>query len=264
MNFIQAILLGLVQGLSEFLPISSSGHLVLFQSLFKLEENLVTFDIFLHLGTLLSILIFFRKKLISLAKDFFEGIKKQDKKSLHLIWLLIIGSIPAAIGGILLQSSIDSLFSSVKLVGINLFITALFLFIAYKTKGLTKRLDDLNWKDSLFVGLFQALALLPGISRSGSTITGSVLKKLNREDAFYFSFLLAIPAIGGAALLDLPELLAVDFQDFTKYLAGFLVSFITGLGALYLFSKIFVKNKLIYLSIYCLMIGLTILLFVSS
>ncbi|NIM03664.1 undecaprenyl-diphosphatase, partial [bacterium] len=193
MSYSQAIILAIVQGLTEFLPVSSSGHLVIFQKLFNLTEPPVLFDILIHVGTLGAILLYFRKEIVKISKK--------------TIWLIFIGTIPALVVGLLLQGYISLIFDSLKLVGVTLLITAGLLFLSKQFSQLNRRFSHLKWLDALFIGAFQALAILPGISRSGSTIVSGMWRKLDRKTAFQFSFYLAIPAILGALTLQIPDLI---------------------------------------------------------
>lgn len=243
-----------MQGLTEFLPVSSSGHLVIFQNILNLQENIISIDIILHLGTLLAVLIYFRKKLLNL-------IKKCAKTFPQEIKLIIVGSIPAMIFGFLAKDKIENIFGFTKFVGINLLITAIILFFSQKIKEKKFDLENMSLKKSFIIGLFQALAIFPGISRSGATISGASFLQIKKEDAFYFSFLLSIPAILGAVILDLPNLFNITQINLTSFSAGFLTAFISGYAALSLFKKIFLSEKIKYFSYYCFLAGITALIF---
>lgn len=183
MTLLQAAFLGILQGLTEFLPVSSSGHLVLAQSLISgFSQPGVLFDAVLHAGTTLAVIIFFWDKIRKLTKNYF--------------WLLLVGTIPAAVAGVLFQSQFEALFSNPRAVGLALILTGAANFLVDRfPKGEKK----LNWKNSLLVGLSQAFAIIPGISRSGLTIFTGVWRGIGRGEAATFSFLLSIPAIAGAA-----------------------------------------------------------------
>jgi undecaprenyl-diphosphatase len=176
MSYPQAFVLSLVQGLTEFLPISSSGHLVILQKLFGFEKPPVLFDILVHVGTLGAILFYLKDELLVA----FRKIK--------VWWLVILGSIPAGFVGVFLNRKVETLFSSLDLVGWSLLVTAVLLFSTKRVGKLSKSVEKLSPTDAIFVGLFQALAILPGVSRSGSTIVAGLWRNIDRQAAFRFSF----------------------------------------------------------------------------
>ncbi len=246
MGLYQAFVLGLLQGLTEFLPVSSSGHLVIGQKLFNLSGPPVFFDILVHMGTLLSIVIYLRRRLF---KFYFNP--------RH--WpLIIIGSAPAALVGFFLNDYLTTVFDSLTLVGFCLLFTALLLFSTRLIKNNQKNLDQLTSKDSLAIGLLQALALLPGISRSGSTITVGLWRGLKHESAFLFSFLLGLPAMLGALALQLPDLSKNHIQLLPSLL-GLITATVSGLLALKILEKTLASRKLFYFAFYCLLVGFWIL-----
>lgn len=222
---LEAVILGLVQGLTEFLPISSSGHLVLLQSILEVEYG-ASFDVILHTGTLLATIIFF-----------WAIIRKINTQ---YIKYLIIASIPAGILGFFLQGYLNQLFSSIYLVSFGLLITTYFLF---STRVKPKHSNKLNNKTSLYIGLAQALAIIPGISRSGLTITLGLKQGIKQEQAFAFSFLLSIPAISAATLLNINDYLLLQL-DSSIVMAGFISAFFSGLIALSILRKIMLSAKL--------------------
>ena len=238
MNLFQILILSVVQGITEFLPISSSGHLVIFQKIFGLSQPPVYFDILLHLGTLVSIVFFFRNELFVLLKDLQKNIK---------IWnAIIIGSVPAIIVGFLLKAGIDNIFNSLSLVGILMIIGS---FILFSTKAAAKlktskkeNLKEISVWDAFFVGIFQAIAILPGISRSGSSITGGLWKNLSKETAFKFSFFLSIPAILGAVILKVKDIQFINVSFFESLLA-MLVSAVVGYFSLKYLEKTLKSEK---------------------
>lgn len=243
MSFLQSLLLGLIQGLTEFLPVSSSGHLVIFQHLFELSESPVVFDILVHLATALAVIIVVFDSLI--------------KITLKQIKILFLASLPAAIIGLLLNSQIETLFSSIKLVGFALLITSGILFSTRLIKKTTPK--KLNPKNSFLIGLSQTLAIIPGISRSGSTIVTGLHTGLSPTTAFNFSFLLSLPAIFGAQLLQLNKLVNLPPSQFPILLTGFLSAFISGFFALKLLKRFVINGKLHYFAYYCLILGLLII-----
>jgi len=256
MSFWQTLFLAIIQGITEFLPISSSGHLAIFQNLFHLKEVII-FDIFVHLGTLFSILIFFRKELASVIK----GLLKKDKDNWHLFWLLVIGTIPAIIVGLFLNQYIETIFSSMKLIGVSFLITSFFLLLTIFLKEKKMSFKKVNWLDGLIVGLFQAIAILPGVSRSGSTMVGSLARGFRRELAFEFSFFLAIPAILGALILQIPDLSNGEFHLAGQSVLGMIIAGIVGYFSLKILKKILLNSRLWFFSFYCFFLGLILIIF---
>ncbi len=198
MDWIQAVILGIIQGLTEFIPISSTGHLYLGRNFFGLEEAGLFLDTMLHLGTLIALVVFYREILIKLIKKPFS----------RMTALLIVGTIPAVITGILFSDYFDSLSKSGISIGWEFLITGLFLWFADSIKNGEKKVENISLFDSFFIGSFQALAIFPAISRSGMTIVGALLRKMDKEAAAYFSFLLSIPAICGGVIYQLKDVIS--------------------------------------------------------
>ncbi|RHW39014.1 undecaprenyl-diphosphate phosphatase [Neobacillus notoginsengisoli] len=188
---IEAFILGLIQGLTEFLPISSTGHLYLGRNLFGLQEAGLLLDTMLHVGTLVAVFVFYRHEFLKILRNPFG----------RLTWLLVVGTIPAVVVGLLLKDYIDEISRTGSTIGWEFLITGLFLWMADTIKNGHKKMDDISYKDSFIIGLFQAAAIMPAISRSGFTIVAALWRKLDRETAAYFSFLLSTPAIVGAVVL---------------------------------------------------------------
>lgn len=197
MTIFQALILGIVQGLSEFLPISSSGHLILVPYLFHWGQidNKLSFDIALHFGTALAVLGYFWKDWWEMAKS----LTKPKSEKAKLFYLLMIGSVPVGIIGIILEKLVEDVFRTPLITAVMLVVFSLVLWFADRIRNNTKTLKDLTAKDSILIGLSQIIALLPGVSRSGITISASLLRSLNREQAARFSFLLSTPVILGAS-----------------------------------------------------------------
>ena len=261
---IKYIIISIIQGIGEILPISSSGHMIIIQTILGLNENDLIFEIFLHFASLLAIILFFFKKLWTMAISFFTYILNKDKReneeikrNFKLTINLIIATIPAGIIGILFNDLIGEYLSSMWTVGIFLLLTSAMLFISTKINR-TKTSDELTYFDALFIGLFQCIGILPGISRSGSCLTGGSLRKINQSDAAEFAFIMAIPIMLGSALVSLDEIgVALQNKDlFIPYIIAFIVTFITTYFALKVFLKIIRKQKLTTFSIYCLIMGI--------
>lgn len=267
-----AVILGILQGLTEFLPVSSSGHLVLGKALLGIAEQGIAFEVFVHFGTLLAVLTVFRNDIWQLLLSFFSlfskstfefGLKSKYKndESFRLLLFIILGTIPAVFVGLLLEDYVESAFSNPKLVGITLIITAVILLLTLIPQ---KSLQKLNIKNTFVMGLAQALAIVPGISRSGSTISIGLLQNIGGNDAARFSFLLAIPAILGATILKVTNLLesGIDKQFFIVLLVGTVASYISGYIAIESLLKIVQKGKLYLFAPYCLLLGIIALLFI--
>lgn len=271
MTLLKAVLLGIIQGLTEFLPISSSGHLVIFQNLFGLHEPQLVFDIMVHLGTLLAIFVVFFEDIVQMIKEssfFITGLlKKKEPEStgenlehVKLLKLIIIGTIPTALIGYLIEKKAESIFSSLTLVGAMLMLTGLLLWLTKRFSNDRKDIKKMGIKDALTIGIVQGMAVLPGISRSGSTISVGLFLGLNRSLAARFSFLLFIPAIMGALLLKSEELVSLDYFSLIPNIAGMMAAFITGYFSLRFLMRIVMKGNLYLFAYYCLLIGLLTLI----
>ena len=256
METIRIIILGIIQGITEFIPVSSSGHLVLFQNLFGMESSL-TLNVFLHFGTLVAVVIVFWsdiKKLITLQ----PGYRK-------LAFLIIIGTIPAGVIGVLFEDFFEEIFGSVQIVGFMLIITGLLLWISDRISDTEKEVKDMDGIDAVVVGFAQALAIFPGISRSGATIVGGLFKGLNRELAARYSFLLSIPVIGGATFLEAITLYQQgpgDIGGFNLFI-GTLASVISGYFAIKVLLWLVKAKQLSYFAYYCWLVALIILIFIA-
>ncbi|MDQ3460141.1 MAG: undecaprenyl-diphosphate phosphatase [Deinococcota bacterium] len=219
MTALEALILGLVQGITEFLPISSSGHLVIVQRLMGVHEGAFTFDAVIHLGSLLAVMIALRAELWLMAKSPFGGRTAEARAGRRLMLLVILGTLPLVVVGLTLRDLVDRAFGSVYISAFMLYFTGALLWFAEKNprSGQVETASKLRtlsvtWRHSLVMGLFQALAVLPGLSRSGVTIAAGMMGGLGREAAARFSFLLSIPAIMGAALLEMRTVLREDLS----------------------------------------------------
>lgn len=274
-NIIIYALLGAIQGFSEPIPISSSGHLVIFQSIFEKlglmvpQVNDVTFEVIVNTGSLIAIMYYYRQDIIRLFNGFFGYIVKAEERKQHLptfryCILLMIATIPAAIGGFLFSDSIETAFSNPKLVGCMLLLTAIFLLAIHKFGYRGKRTSrKLNLFDALRMGFFQLLALLPGISRSGSTLTGGMQGGLEQKDARDFSFFMFMPISFGAIILKLKDFITSPTLStyWLPYLIAFIVSGVVTYISLQLLFAILNKHKLNYFSMYCFVAGILSLVF---
>ncbi|MEA2089006.1 MAG: undecaprenyl-diphosphatase UppP [Patescibacteria group bacterium] len=258
MDYFYAIIFGIIQGATEFIPISSSAHLIIFHKIINLPiNNELAFDVFLHLASFLAIIIFFKKDIFQLCKSFF----KQDKN--RLPYLIILATIPAAVAGYFLENLIDNNFRSLHTIFITLIIGGCLFLIVEKIGKKLYNLDKLNWKNSLIIGFAQALAIIPGVSRSGITITAGMFFNLKRETAVRFSFLLSAPIILGASITQIPQLdiSGLPKQDIYILLIAFIFSFLSSFFAIKFFISFVKKYSLKIFAYYRFILALIILLF---
>lgn len=255
MDLLEAIILGIIQGLTEFLPVSSSGHLELTKAILgdtSVPEESLTFTVVLHFATALSTLVVFRKEVSDIFKGLFQfKWNKEMKFSLKIIFSMI----PAVIIGLLFEEQLESLFGGkILFVGIMLLVTAVLLLLADKAKNTSK---EVSFSSSVIIGISQAIAMLPGISRSGATISTSVLLGIDRTKAARFSFLMVVPLIFGKIAKDLLSG-DINFQssEIAPISAGFIAAFLAGLLACNWMIALVKKSKLSYFSIYCALVGL--------
>lgn len=250
MTVLQAIILGIVQGLTEFLPVSSSGHLVIFQHIFNIQEAPLTFDVLVHMGTLVAVFIAFWEDILMILKRPFS----------KLTYLIVVGCIPAALLGYFLQPVFEQAFESLLVVGVGLFFTGFILKISEnlsrKSIGLKEEYETSYW-NALFVGLLQGLAIIPGISRSGSTIAGGLLAGMDRNFAARFSFLLSIPVILGAGIIKIKDLfvIGVASENIISYIVGPLAAAVFGYMAIKLVLRMVKQGRLAVFSYYCWTVG---------
>lgn len=264
-RLLQFIFLGFVQGVMEALPISSSGHLLIFSKIIKAEIDFDTLAIITNTGSLLAILVLFRKDIIKLFKGFISYIKdRSHKEDFNYVMLLILACIPAGLMGVIIKGLgfLDFIEDNAKIVGVSLLVTALLLFLVRKKEG-NKDSNEITKKDALKVGCFQILGLIPGISRSGSTIVGALGTNIKRDDAFKFSFLLYIPMSLAAMLVELKDFALNTSSIETVYFiisAG--VAFIMTFLVTKIFRKLLNNGKLIYFVYYCLIVGTLTIIFI--
>jgi len=267
MTIWQAFILGIVQGITEFLPISSSGHLVITPYLlgWEISEAYVfTFNVLVQMGTLIAVIIYFWKYLwkiiISVVKGLLEK-KPFGSQDAKLGWLVVLATIPAIFGGLFLEEQVEAAFHSVRITAVFLLVTALLLWVAERLSKQMNKMENLSTLDAFIIGCFQLLAIFPGLSRSGSTIAGGILRKLKREEAAKFSFLMSIPVMLGAGVMSINDLLEVP--NLTEFLPVLLIGFITsgvvGFISIHWLLKFLNKNKLWFFSVYCVVISIVTL-----
>lgn len=239
MTFFQSIIMGLVQGLGEFLPISSSAHLVLVPWLFNWDVPGLTFDVALHLGTLLAVITYFWKDWLNLISAGLTRVKSNDGR---LFWYLVAACIPGALVGYLLESYAETVFRTPLLIATMLIVMGIILYWADQKSRKTTDIKDITFSTAMWIGVSQALAIIPGVSRSGITITVGLLAGLTRESAARFSFLLSTPIILGAALVKMPDVLANPAMVNLNFMSGIIVSAIVGLASIYVLLR-YVQTK---------------------
>jgi len=255
MEVIDAIILGIVQGLTEFLPVSSSGHLELGKAILgdnSLPKESLLFTVVLHFATALSTIVIFRKDILHIIKGI---LKFEWNEDLQFLSKIVISMIPAVIVGLLFEEQLEALFNgNILLVGIMLIITAILLFLADRAKDTNK---SVTFSNAFVIGISQAIAMLPGISRSGATISTSVLLGNDKTKAARFSFLMVVPLIFGKIAKDiLGGEITYDSANFTTLGIGFIAAFVAGLFACKWMIALVKQSKLTYFSIYCIIVGL--------
>lgn len=266
MSWIEAVVLGIIQGLTEFLPVSSSGHLVLFQHIFGLVEPELLFDICVHVGTLAAVLIVFYRDILEMLKTLVrlpELIRRSGGMSalfsnhpdIRMMAMIVIGCIPTAVLGVFFARMAEALFGTIWLVGVALLITGTFLWFTRQRKTVGRPINEMKLKDAFIIGLVQGLAIVPGISRSGATISAALYLGVDRELAGRFSFLLSIPAIIGALILGLDSEAFHTSLPAGTIVLGSLAAAVVGYLALVVLLKIVKKGQLHRFAPYCWIVG---------
>lgn len=273
MTYLEAAILGLVQGLAEFLPISSSGHLALLQQWFGIDESKVLlFAVLLHVGTLVSVFIVYWKDIWELIvelcltiKDLCtgKGLRLEERPVRKLGVMIIVATIPTAIIGILFSDLFDKLYTSVLPIGIGLVITGFLLVMAERTGTSSRGIEKMNFRNALFIGTVQGIAICPGISRSGSTLFGSLICNLDRKFAVKFVFLISIPSILGSAIMETPDAIAagMEMSQLGPIIVGMAVAAVSGLIAIKTMIKIVSDKKLSYFSYYVWALGAAVIIY---
>ena len=271
MDILQAIFIGIVQGLTEFLPVSSSAHLIFVQNLLGISEPELAFDVLLHFGTLIAVISYFFKDIIEMIKAFLssiadifrgkfkEGFKEDSYKK--LVWMVIIATIPVGIIGIIFNNEIEAIFSNLTIPAFFLLITGVLLYVSARLNIGQRDIKGSSLKESILVGIGQACALIPGLSRSGTTIASGLLVGMDKEFAAKFSFLLAIPAILGATVIQLKDIGAGLGTNLVPYVLGFLAALISGYLAISVLLKLIREKSLDIFAFYCWIVGAIVLVY---
>ncbi len=272
MDFVNSAILGLVQGFTEFLPISSTAHLIIVPFLLKIKEEFLkslVFDVFLHSGTLLAVLIYYKNKIIKIIVAFLKGIYNKDKREnidFKLALYIIFASLPAFIFGYFFKDIIERVFRNPVFPALFLIIFAILLLLADRKKNQEKELAKLNFIDAITIGFFQVIALLPGVSRSGITITAGLFLGYKRTDAAEFSFLISIPVISGAVVFSIKDILEkkTDSADLIILITGFVFAFLSGIIAIKFLLSYVKKFSYLIFVVYRIILGFIILLLLFS
>jgi undecaprenyl-diphosphatase len=251
MNILEGIILGIIQGITEWLPISSKSHLIIVQRLFGLVQPPI-FDLILHIGSLIVVTIVFWKEI----KELVQGLMKKDKKSWQMAAFIIIATIPIAAAGFLLKKTVENSFNDLKVLGFGFLFTA---SIIYLSRYPQKKEKELNIWNTLTIGILQIASLFPGVSRSGTTLSTGMILGIKKEDVAKFSFLIFIPAILGATVLEFKGIGTIT--DIPALIIGTIVTIIVGYLSLKLLLTMIKKDQFKYFSIYCLLMGIAVLLF---
>lgn len=273
MTYLQAVILGIVQGLAEFLPISSSGHLALLENFFGIkEDNMLFFTVLLHFGTLLAVFVVFWKDIWELLKELVltikdligrKGLRLDERPIRKLGVMIIVSCIPTAIIGFVFGDVFEGFYSKPIVIAIMFIITALLLIAAETWGGGNRNITNLNYRNSIFIGIVQGLAIIPGISRSGSTLFASLLCKLDREFAVKFVFLISIPTILGSLILELPDGIkeGLHGEPVGPVIVGVIVAFLSGLFAVKVMLKVVSNKKLKYFSYYLFALAAAVIIY---
>jgi undecaprenyl-diphosphatase len=249
MSYLDAAILGILQGLTEFLPVSSSGHLVLAQAILKVKQSGVSFEVLVHLGSLLAVLVYFRRRIVLLIKSLWTKDLVSERK---MILFLAAGTVPAVLAALLFKDFFEQAFSRPVMTSFMLLATGLILL----STGLFRKMGkSVSLPSALTMGVGQALAILPGISRSGTTISAGMIAGVEPSEAAEFSFLLAIPAIFGAVVFKVDDLVSIDAALWGQYLTGVVITFAASIFAVYAVLATVKKGKFVYFGYYCLAAG---------
>ncbi len=261
-DFIRASILALIQGVTEFLPISSSAHLIIPASMFGWEDQGLAFDVAVHFGSLFAVVVYFRKEIFQIIGAWGLHILKQEpSEDARLGWMIILATCPIVLAGLFLRDIIDTYFRNTTLIASTTIIFALLLWFADKRDAEEQDLKKMGWQSFLLIGLAQVLALLPGTSRSGVTMTAGLFCKLNRRESAHFSFLLAIPAVAGATLLSFLDLLGESAVNWSELLYGWFLAAVFSFLCIHYFLKLVTTLGYLPFVVYRVLLGLVLFVF---
>lgn len=273
LTYLKAIILGLVQGLAEFLPISSSGHLTILQHFFGIEsEGVLVFTVLLHLGTLVAVFVVYWRDIVALCAELGrvirdlctgKGLQASKNETRRLGVMIIVATIPTALIGLLFNDLFERFYTNLLYVGIGLIITGTLLFAAQRVGTANRQVMEMNYRNAVFIGIMQGVAITPGISRSGSTLFGGLLTGLDREFAVRFAFLISIPSILGSFIMELPEAIELGSKGVPMgpVFVGMLVAAVSGFLAIKAMIRVVVAKKLAIFSWYTWILGGVVLLY---
>ena len=271
MTYLQAAILGIVQGLAEFLPISSSGHLALLQYFFGVEaDSVLLFTVMMHVGTLVSVFIIYRKDIWALILELIDTIKdlctgkgpRIDSSPMRRMgFMIIVATIPTALIGLIFEDFFESLYASIVSIAIGLIFTGIILFVAERMGRSDKGPMEMKWRHAIFIGIMQGVAICPGVSRSGSTLFGSLISGLKREFAVEFVFLISIPSILGSVVMEMPKALAegMDASMVGPLILGVILAALSGIFAIKAMIKVVSNKRLIGFTIYVWIVAACVL-----
>lgn len=264
----QAIVLGIVQGLTEFMPISSSAHLIIVPAIFRWQDPGLSFDVALHAGTLVAMLAYFWSDLVQIAIGGIRSIWSRSLQPPHArtAWLIVLGTIPAVVAGVLLEKAVATVFRDVRIISVTMIGLAIALYLAERFARGIRDLSALTWRDGLVIGLAQACALVPGVSRSGSTLTAGLFRGLKREAAARYSFLLAIPITAGAAAQQMVKVARAGLpaDERTAFAAGFLASGVVGFLTIAFLLRFLRTHSTLPFVVYRVALGILLIVLVAS
>ncbi|CAA9528699.1 MAG: Undecaprenyl-diphosphatase [uncultured Thermoleophilia bacterium] len=267
MGWIEAIVLGVVQGLTEFLPISSTAHLRIVPAFFGWDDPGAAFTAVTQLGTMAAVLLFFRQELWAIAVAWLRGLTNAEHRRTRdslLGWYILVGTIPIGVFGLLFADQIETGARNLTLIGITLIALGVLLFIADRTAAQRRTADDLTWRDGVLIGLAQACALVPGVSRSGATITAGLFLGLGRADAARYSFLLSVPAVVLSGLFQLGDIGQGDGPSASATAIATVLAFVSGYASIAFLLRFLVSNRLTVFVGYRIVLGVAVLVLVAA
>lgn len=262
MSFVEAIVLGIVQGLTEFLPISSSGHLRVVPALFGWEDPGAAFTAVTQLGTVLAVVIYFRQDLWRITSTWLRSLRDRDLRSsldARLGWYLILATVPISVFGLVFKDQIETAARDLRLIGTTLIVLGVVLYVAERVGRQTRGIETVDTRSAIVVGLAQALALIPGVSRSGATISAGLFLGFDRESAARFSFLLSIPAVVLSGVVTLPDVAAGDGPGLAATAVATVLAFVVGYAAIAWFLRYLTNHSVVIFVIYRIALGILVL-----